>query len=73
MTGWKGMLMRIDALVGENGSTPREWRASFIKRAPARAAREKLLSWKPERLLIAHGTCAQTGATPIIERALGWI
>ena len=27
-TGWKGTLMRLDGLVGENGSTPREWQLS---------------------------------------------
>jgi hypothetical protein len=73
MTGWKGRLMRLDSLVGEHGSTPREWRASFLRRGPARAAREKLLSWNPERLLIAHGECAQTAAKDIISDALSWI
>lgn len=73
MTGWKGMLMRADSLVGKQGSTPREWRASFLRRGKARAARDKVLSWKPERLLIAHGECAQTGATEIIDKALSWI
>ena len=73
MTGWKGMLMRLDSLVGEHGSTPREWRASFVRRAKARQAREKVLGWKPERLLIAHGECAQSGATEIIGNALSWI
>ena len=38
MTGWKGLLMRVDGLVGNNGSTPREWRASFVRRGAARAA-----------------------------------
>jgi len=73
MTGWKGMLMRLDSLVGERGSTPREWRASFLRRGKARSARERVLGWKPERLLIAHGECAQTGATAIIDKALSWI
>ena len=73
MTGFKGMLMRLDGLVGEKGSTPREWRASFLKRKPARAARDKVLGWKPERLMIAHGECAESGATGIIEDALAWI
>jgi len=73
MTGWKGMLMRLDGLVGEHGSTPREWRASFLRRGKARVARKKVLGWKPERLLIAHGECAQTGATSIIDKALGWM
>ncbi len=73
MTGWKGLLMRLDGLVGEQGSTPREWRASFLRRRPTRAARDKLLGWKPERLLIAHGQCVQTDAAPVIAKALDWI
>ena len=73
MHGWKGALMRLDGLVGDHGSTPREWRASFIRRGPARAARAKVLGWKPDRLLIAHGECARSHATEIIEDALSWI
>ena len=73
MLGWKGMLMRMDSLVGEHGSTPREWRASFLRRGPARAARDKVLAWNAERLLIAHGECTQTGASSIIAEALSWI
>jgi len=73
MSGWKGRLMRLDGLVGERGSTPREWRASFLRRGPTRAAREKVLGWNAERLLIAHGECAQTEAAGILEEALSWI
>ena len=73
MTGWKGALMRLDSLVGEHGSTPREWRASFLRRGPARAARARVLSWKAKRLLIAHGECAQHDATKILAEALAWI
>jgi len=73
LTGLKGWLMRLDSLVGEHGSTPREWRASFIGRRAARSARGKLLSWNPERLLIAHGECAQTGASDIIAGSLSWM
>jgi len=72
-TGLKGTIMRLDGLVGPRGSTPREWRASFLRRKPARAARAELLAWQPERLIIAHGECARTGATSILERALAWI
>lgn len=73
MSGWKGGLMRLDGLVGEHGSTPREWRASFVRRGPTRKARDKVLGWDAERLLIAHGACAQTGAAKIISSALDWI
>jgi hypothetical protein len=73
MKGLKGMLMRLDGLVGESGSTPREWRASFLRRHRARAARARVLAWEPKRLLIAHGTCAQEDATQILARALAWM
>lgn len=71
--GWKGTVMRLNGLVGPHGSTPREWRLSFISRDAARAARQKVLDWKPEQLLIAHGECARNGATGIIADALRWI
>lgn len=72
-SGWKGMVMRLDGLVGEHGSTPREWRVSFLQRAPARAALQKVRGWQAERLLIAHGACAQHDAAAIISTALSWI
>jgi hypothetical protein len=73
MSGWRGMLMRLDGLVGEHGSTPREWRTSFIRRSAARRARDKVLGWKAERLLIAHGECSRSKATAILTEALGWL
>jgi hypothetical protein len=73
MKGLKKMLMRLDGLVGEQGSTPREWRASFLRRGPARTARAQVLAWKPERLVIAHGACARENATQILARALAWM
>jgi uncharacterized protein DUF4336 len=72
-TGWKGWVMRLDDLVGPHGSTPREWRLSFLSRGPARAARRTVLGWQPQRLLIAHGECATHGPTAIIDAALRWI
>jgi len=66
-------VMRLDGLLGPAGGTPREWRATFWRRSQARAAREKLLGWKPQRLLIAHGDCAQHAAAALLERALAWV
>lgn len=73
LTGWKGWLMRADGLAGEKGSTPREWRATFLRRAPARAARARVLGWRPQSLVVAHGACARSGAMEILTDALAWI
>jgi hypothetical protein len=71
--GWKGRMMELWGLVGENGSTPREWRASFLRRGQAREAKRTALSWNPERLLIAHGMCAETDGRAVLDRGLGWL
>ncbi len=71
--GWKGWLLRLDDLVAPHGSTPREWRMSFLSRGAARAARQTVLNWAPDQLLIAHGECVRGGATDVIAEALRWI
>jgi hypothetical protein len=73
LTGWKRTVMRLSGLVGQRGGTPIDWRSSFLRRAPARAARERVLQWNPTRLLIAHGECAQSVAREIITDALSWM
>lgn len=73
VSGWRGAVMRFGGLVGEHGGTPADWRASFVRHGPARAALRKVLQWHPQRLVVAHGSCAQTGATGIIAAALSWI
>jgi hypothetical protein len=72
-TGWKGALMRIDGLVGADGSTPREWRLSFLDRARARAAVQRALSWEPESLVIAHGEWVRAGGTAALRHGLRWL
>jgi hypothetical protein len=73
VSGWRGVVMQLGGLVGPNGSTPPDWRASFLRRGPARVARNKVLNWNAERVLIAHGECARSGAAEIIAAALRWI
>lgn len=72
-TGFKGFLMRLDGLVGEQGSAPREWRLTFLRRRATRAARDRVLGWAPRQLIVAHGNCAERDATDILRRALAWI
>jgi hypothetical protein len=74
--GFVGTLMKIDGLVGKDGSTPREWRFSFLTgKEAARKARDVIVKdWKPEKLIIAHGECVADGtATEVISKALGWL
>ena len=71
--GWKSALMKLDGLVGREGSTPREWRVSFMRRAASRQYLRTMLSWQPERLIIAHGECADTKGAEVLEGGLRWL
>jgi hypothetical protein len=73
MKGWKRLLLQVGGVLGPHGSTPRDWRLTFVARARTRAARRTVLEWKPQRLVIAHGECATSGATEIIAAALRWM
>jgi len=71
--GWRGWLMRLDGIVGQGGSTPRDWRLSFVDRRAARRAKATLLGWGPQQVVIAHGACAREGGREVLERALRWL
>ena len=72
--GFKGCLMKMDGLVGEDGSTPREWRLSFLfGKQKARESLSKINEWEAEKLIIAHGDCATEFASDIIKRSLSWV
>ena len=73
LPGWRGTLMRLDGLVGPDGSSPRELRASFWKRAPARAALRTALDWNPRRLVIAHGVLPQEDGRDALAHGLRWL
>jgi hypothetical protein len=71
--GWRGLLMRVDGLVGPNGSTPRDWRLSFWNRQAARAALRKALAWNPRRLIIAHGEWVRDDGRAALARSMRWL
>ncbi len=71
--GWRGLVMKLDGLVGPNGSTPREWRLSFWNRAAARRALHAAMAWNPERLIIAHGEWVRHDGRRALESSLAWM
>jgi hypothetical protein len=66
-------VMRLDGMVGPDGSTPREWRLSFWNRRAAREALRKALAWDPERILLAHGEWVRGNGREALERSLRWL
>ena len=73
LSGWRGLAMRADGLVGPNGSTPREWRASWWKRSAGRLALRTALAWNPQRLVIAHGVLPEENGRDAPQHGLRWL
>jgi hypothetical protein len=71
--GWRGILARLDGIVAPDCGAPREWRASFLRRRMARDALKRILDWPIEKVLIAHGDCAETDGAAFVRRAFSWL
>ena len=55
------------------GYAPLEWRLSWLNREPARQALQKLLSWNPEQVVMAHGEWQRENGRAYLERAFDWL
>jgi hypothetical protein len=45
----------------------------LLQRQKSRAAVEKLLSWKPEGIILSHGRCFESDGGAILRRLFGWV
>jgi hypothetical protein len=71
--GWLRFLARLDGLTQDQACAPLEWRLSFINRAPARRARDKVLSWNCRRVIVAHGEWARANGNAFLARSFRWL
>lgn len=73
-----GLLMRILTWAGgvqdPDGQMPRDMRLTFAREKPQlRAAIETMISWDPERIILAHGRWYQSNGAAELRRAFRWI
>ena len=71
--GWWRFLARLDGLTEDKACAPLEWRLSFINRASARRARNKVLNWNCQRVIVAHGECPRTNGNVFLTNSLRWL
>jgi hypothetical protein len=71
--GWFRFLARLDGLTEDQACAPLEWRLSFINRAPARRARDKVLSWKCRRVIVAHGEWPRANGHAFLAKSFRWL
>ena len=71
--GWRGLVARLDGIVMPNPGAPREWRLTFTNRKAARAALARILAWRPEQVVMAHGEIVRTGGSAFIRNSFRWL
>jgi hypothetical protein len=66
-------LARLDGLTKDQACAPLEWRLSFINRAAARRARDKVLGWKCQNLIVAHGEPPGSIDQAFLAKSFRWL
>lgn len=70
---WQRPIARAWKIVTGYGYAPLEWRLSFTDRVPARRARDRVLGWDPERVVMAHGEWQADHGRAYLERCFAWL
>ena len=64
---------KLNGILAPDGGCPRDWRLSVRDRDTARRARDRILAWDFDRMIVTHGRCLTEGAHPFVERAFAWL
>lgn len=70
---WARTMLGLDGLLAGQRGVPRDWRLTVTDRARARRARDIMLAWAPERIIVAHGDCVEKDATALLGAAFDWL
>lgn len=69
-----GMLARLGGVADPDGKTPLDLRLTFLgRRDEARVCVGRLLSWEPEKVIMAHGRPYLCNGAKEIRRAFRWL
>ncbi|PQA85490.1 DUF4336 domain-containing protein [Hyphococcus luteus] len=69
---WARPIARLWKIVEGYGYAPLEWRLSFNKKT-ARAAKENVIAWNPERVIMAHGEWIRENGQAYLKQAFAWL
>lgn len=68
------LLIRLGGVQDPDGQMPRDMRRTFSARRPQlKEAVETMLSWNPERVILAHGRWYEHGGAAELRRAFRWL
>jgi len=70
---WWQPLARMGGILHPDGKAPLDIRMTFRSRDLLRQSVEKMISWEPERVILAHGKWYETNAVDELRRAFRWV
>nr|WP_321508061.1 DUF4336 domain-containing protein [uncultured Celeribacter sp.] len=69
----KAFFMRLAGILDPDGKAPADMRQSFRSKKEARAVMQEVLSWAPEKVILAHGRWYDRNGTAELKRAFRWL
>ncbi|HEX8776753.1 MAG TPA: DUF4336 domain-containing protein [Rhodanobacter sp.] len=66
-------IARLGGVLDPDGKTPLDMRFTFRDRAAARACLQRVMGWRPRRVILAHGRCYLDNAEAELRRAFRWL
>ncbi|WP_136068432.1 DUF4336 domain-containing protein [Modicisalibacter radicis] len=71
---WQRVMAKGVGILAPNGKTPLDWRLSFMfGKAEARKHLNRLLSWNPQILVMAHGRIVNENADRFLQQSFKWL
>jgi hypothetical protein len=71
--GWKRWIAKPWGITEGKGYAPLEWRLSFLKRRTTRVARDRLIAWNPDRVIMAHGEIQHENGSDYLKQSFAWL
>ena len=69
---WR-VLKGMAGMLAPKGKMPPDMRLSFTDKPAARAARDRILAWDFDRILLPHSVPVETGGKAVFEQAMRWL
>gem|GEM_PF-45971 len=67
-------IYRLARVTAPDGQTPIDYRMTFLGRQrEAKVSFSRMLNWKPDKIILAHGLCFFKNGTDELRRAFRWI
>lgn len=71
--GWRGLVARMDGMVGAEPAVPRKFRVALRDRVAARNAVRQILTWRAEGVVMAHGAPVTRDTPAFLARVFRWL